>query len=158
VPILLKNSAMISATHLHAMLVHFPIALLVVGFLSELVSFFYKKEFFSQTAFYLLVLGTLGTIGSFFAGKSAGDGMDEGSLGAAMELHEQAATVALWLSILAALLYLGRYIFKLNKAWVRVVGFILFVLVIGAIGTTGYLGGQLVFKHGAGIELGLPEF
>jgi len=149
---------MISATHLHAMLVHFPIALLVVGFLSELVSFFYKKEFFSQTAFYLLVLGTLGTIGSFFAGKSAGDGMDEGSLGAAMELHEQAATVALWLSILAALLYLGRYIFKLNKAWVRVVGFILFVLVIGAIGTTGYLGGQLVFKHGAGIELGLPEF
>ena len=149
---------MISATHLHAMLVHFPIALLIVGFLSEIISFFYKKELFSQTAFFLLVLGTLGTIGAYFAGKSAGDGMDEGSLGAAMELHEQAASIALWLNILTALLYLGRHIFKLNKAWIRVVGFILFLLLIGAIGRTGYLGGQLVFKHGAGMELGLPEF
>jgi uncharacterized membrane protein len=158
VPILLKNWVMISATHLHAMLVHFPIALIMVGFLSEIISFFYKKEFFSQTAFYLLVLGTLGTIAAYFAGRSAGDGMDEGSLGAAMELHEQAATVALWLSIFTALLYLSRYIFKFNKTWIRVVGFILFVLLIGAIGRTGYLGGQLVFKHGAGMELGLPEF
>jgi uncharacterized membrane protein len=34
---------------------------------------------------------------------------------------------------------------------------LLFALVIVAIGRTGYLGGQLVFKHGAGIELGFSE-
>ena len=53
---------MISATHLHAMVVHFPIALLMVAFLFELISFFYKKEFFRQSAVYLLILGMLGTV------------------------------------------------------------------------------------------------
>jgi uncharacterized membrane protein len=149
---------MITATHLHAMLVHFPIALLVVAFVSEMVALFYKKEFLRQTAFYLLVLGTLGTLASYFSGKAAGDGMDEGSLGKAIEMHQQAATISLWLSILTVLLYLASYIFKYNKPWFRLVHLILFALLIGAIVRTGYLGGQLVFRHGAGIELGLPEF
>lgn len=148
---------MISATHLHAMLVHFPIALLIIGFLSEMVSFFYKKDFFSQTAFYLLVLGTLGTIASYFAGRSAGDGMDEGSLGIAMEQHKQAATISLWLAIVTAVLYLAVYFLQNKKVWVKVLSVLMFALVIGAIGRTGYLGGQLVFKHGAGIELGYSE-
>jgi uncharacterized membrane protein len=149
---------MITSTHLHAMVVHFPIALLIISFLSELIAFFYNKIFFRQTAFYLLMLGTLGTIASFLAGNAAGEGMDEGSLGKAMELHEQAATFALWLTIALAAIFLAVFIFKYNKNWVRIVAFILFVAVIGAITRTGYLGGQLVYKHGAGIKLELPDF
>lgn len=122
-----------------------------------MVSFFYKKDFFSQTAFYLLVLGTLGTIASYFAGRSAGDGMDEGSLGIAMEQHKQAATISLWLAIVTAVLYLAVYFLQNKKVWVKVLSVLMFALVIGAIGRTGYLGGQLVFKHGAGIELGYSE-
>ncbi len=148
---------MISATHLHAMLVHFPIALIMVGFLSEIVSLFYRTDFFRQTALYLLILGTLGTIASYLAGKAAGDGMDEGSLGRAMEQHQQAATYALWLTIATAVLYLGVFFFQNKKSWVRVVSVLLFAMAIVAIGRTGYLGGQLVFKHGAGIELGMSE-
>jgi uncharacterized membrane protein len=148
---------MISATHLHAMFVHFPIALILVGFLSEIVSLFYRTDFFRQTALYLLILGTLGTIASYLAGKAAGDGMDEGSLGRAMEQHQQAATYALWLTIATAVLYLGVFFFQNKKAWVRLVSVLLFAMAIVAIGRTGYLGGQLVFKHGAGIELGMSE-
>jgi uncharacterized membrane protein len=37
-------------TYIHPMLVHFPIALLMVGFLSETVGIFSKKEFFSTDA------------------------------------------------------------------------------------------------------------
>lgn len=66
---------MISATHLHAMVVHFPIALLMAGFLSEVIAFFYKKMFFRQAAFYLLLLGALGTIVSYLAGNAAGEGI-----------------------------------------------------------------------------------
>ncbi len=149
---------MISATHLHAMLVHFPIALLMVGFLFELVSFFYKKPFFSQSALYLLVLGTLGTIVSYFAGNAAGAGMEEGALKKAMELHEAAATISLWLTIFTALLYAGAYYFKFNKGWLRMISLLLFTTVIISIARTGYLGGQLVYKHGAGVELALPDF
>ncbi len=139
-PILLKTHPMISATHLHAMLVHFPIALLVVGFLCELVSLFYKTAFFRQGSLFLLILGTLGSIASYFAGKAAGDGMDEGSLGIAMEQHKQAATISLWLAIVTAVLYLAVYFLQNKKVWVKVLSVLMFALVIGAVGRTGYLG------------------
>ncbi len=149
---------MISATHLHAMAVHFPIALLLVGFLFEVISFFYKKDFFKFSAFYLLLLGTIGTIVSYFAGEAAGDGMEEGTLGKAIELHEQAATIALWLTIITALVYTIIHLLKYRKGWLRIIAVILFAGVIGSIARTGYLGGQLVYKHGAGVELALPDF
>lgn len=149
---------MLSATHLHAMVVHFPIALLIVGFVSELIAFFYKKTFFRQSAFYLLLVGTIGTIASYLAGNAAGEGMEEGSLQKAMELHEQAATIALWLTGFTAAVYLAIAIFKYKKSWARIASVILFAAVIAAIARTGYLGGQLVYKHGAGVELALPDF
>jgi uncharacterized membrane protein len=149
---------MISATHLHAMAVHFPIALLIVGFLFELISLFYKKTFFSQSAFYLLLLGMAGIVVSYLAGNATGEGMEEGTLKKAMELHEQAATISLWLTIITALVYAGYYLFKYNPRWLRIAGVLLFAGVIASIARTGYLGGQLVYKHGAGVELALPDF
>ena len=149
---------MITSTHLHAMVIHFPIALLIIGFLSEIIAVFIKKPFFHQAGFYLLIIGTLGTIGSYLSGNEAGDGIEEGALGKAIELHEQAATLALWLTIVTAVIYVGVYFLNYSKNWIRILSIILFAATIGAIARTGYLGGQLVYKHGAGVELGLPDF
>jgi len=149
---------MITSTHLHAMVIHFPIALLIIGFLSEIIALFIKKPFFSQAAFYLLLLGTLGTIASYLSGDAAGDGIEDGSLGKAIELHEQAATIALWLAIATSLVYLGIYFLNYSKKWAKIASIVLFTATIVAIARTGYLGGQLVYKHGAGVELGLPDF
>ena len=149
---------MITSTHLHAMLVHFPIALLLAGFLAELIGFFFKKPIFRQTAFYLVITGALGTIASYLAGNAAGEGIEEGPLGKAVEMHEQAATISLWLTIATALVYLAITIFKYKKSWARIVSIVLFACVVGAIARTGYLGGELVYKHGAGVQLALPDF
>ncbi|MEO8515841.1 MAG: DUF2231 domain-containing protein [Flavobacterium sp.] len=149
---------MITSTHLHAMAIHFPIALLIIGFLSEIIAVFIKKPFFSQAAFYLLLIGTLGTIVAYLSGNEAGEGIEEGSLGNAIELHEQAATIALWLAIVTAIAYLAIYFLNYSKNWSRIASILLFAATIGAIARTGYLGGQLVYKHGAGVELGLPDF
>lgn len=149
---------MISSTHFHAMVVHFPIALLMAGFLFEVISFFFNKIFFRLSAFYLLLLGALGTIASYLVGNATGNGIEEGSLGKAIELHKQAATTALWLTIFTAVVYLGIYFFKYKRTWARIAAVILFAAVIGSIARTGYLGGQLVYKHGAGVELALPDF
>ncbi len=35
-------------------------------------------------------------------------------------------------------------------------GILLYTLLVVAVARTGYLGGQLVFSHGAGVELALP--
>jgi uncharacterized membrane protein len=149
---------MISATHLHAMVIHFPIALIMAGFLSEIIALFSKKEFFSNTAFYLLLLGAMGASVAYISGSYAGDGIEEGPLAAPMELHEQAATITLWLSIITALFRSAILYFKYKRVWTIWVGLLLFVTLTGAVARTGYLGGQLVYRHGAGVELGLPDF
>lgn len=149
---------MFTPTHLHAMFIHFPIALLIVGFVAEVISLFSKKEFFKTGGLLLLVLGTLGTIASYLSGNAAGEGIEEGPLKNVMELHEQAATITLWLSIITAVVYLTFFIFKYRQRWVKIVSILLFAAVIGGIARTGYLGGQLVYKHGAGVQLALPDF
>ncbi len=149
---------MISATHLHAMLIHFPIALLVVGFLSELIAIFLKKDFFKNVAFYLLLLGSLGAIAAYVTGSYAGEGIEEGPLKIPMELHEQAALITIWLSIITALYNVLINFFKVQNVMAKWAGILLYTLLVVAVARTGYLGGQLVFSHGAGVELALPDF
>ena len=149
---------MISATHLHAMIIHFPIALLVAGFLSEVIALFIKKEFFSQVAFYLLILGALGATAAYLTGGYAGEGIEEGPLKNPMDLHEDAAAITLWLAIITALFRAVIFYFKYNRFWVKWLGIILFTALVGSVARTGYLGGQLVYNHGAGVQLALPNF
>ncbi|MDF0718297.1 DUF2231 domain-containing protein [Muricauda sp. 334s03] len=149
---------MLTAPHIHAMVIHFPIALIFVGFLSEIIALINKKQFFKNAAFYLLLLGSLGAIVAYVSGSYAGDGMTDGILQAPMELHEEAATITLWLAIVTALFRVALYYFKYNRTWTKWVGIILFAALVGWVARTGYLGGQLVFQHGAGIELTLPDF
>jgi uncharacterized membrane protein len=137
------------------MIVHFPIALLLVGFLSELIGLFIKKPFFRQASFYLLLLAAAGAITAYLTGDAAGEGLEEGSLKKAMDLHEQAATITLWLTVGAAVVRIASELLKKKTGWLKVVAFLLFAASVAGVGRTGYLGGQLVYKHAAGVELGV---
>lgn len=149
---------MIPYTHLHAMIVHFPIALLLAGFLSELIGLLSRRPFFRQAGFYLLLLGAAGSAAAYFSGEGAGAGMEDGSLGRAVEVHEQSALITVWLTAIAAGFRLMVEVLKRNRGWMRGIGVLLFALTIASIVRTGYLGGQLVYKHAAGVELALPGF
>jgi uncharacterized membrane protein len=149
---------MLTPTHLHAMLIHFPIALLLVAFFSEIISLVLKKEFFKNVAFYLLILGTLGTVAAYLTGNAAGEGIEEGPLKIPMELHEQAATITLWLAIITAVFQITLFFLKYKTTFTRSIGIILFTALIAAVSRTAYLGGQLVYNHGAGVQLELPDF
>lgn len=144
---------MFTATHLHAMIVHFPIALVLVGFLFETIGFISKKDFFHKASFYILILAAAGAIFSYLTGHSAGEGMESGSLEAAMEAHEDAALITLWLTIAVAVVRLFMEFWKNSFSWLRIVSFILLLGAVGGVARTGYLGGQLVFRHAAGVEL-----
>lgn len=149
---------MITAPHLHSMVVHFPIALLMAGFFSEIISLFVKKDFIRHASLYLLVLGTLGAIAAYVSGSYAGDGMTDGLLQQPIAMHAQAALVTFWLAIATALAKLVLYFLNTQKAWAVWSSLLLYAVLIGFVTRTGYLGGELVFKHGAGIELTLPDF
>ncbi|MBK9980891.1 MAG: DUF2231 domain-containing protein [Saprospiraceae bacterium] len=148
---------MLSATHLHAMIVHFPIALLMAGFLSEVISLFSKNQFYRNAAFYLLVMGSLGSAAAFLSGSYAGEGVEEGPLEGPIELHENAALLTLWLSGIVSVFYIAIFLLKYKAAWTRVTAILLFAALIGSLARTGYLGGHLVYNHGAGVELTFPD-
>ena len=51
---------MFSIDHIHPMIVHFPIALIYVGFMCELVYLFFKKEpLLSEVGFWLFCIGAI---------------------------------------------------------------------------------------------------
>jgi uncharacterized membrane protein len=141
---------------MHAMLVHFPIALLLAGFFADLLSLVTRREFFRLAAFFMLVLGSAAAIAAYLTGDAAGEGIEEGVLGNAVRLHEQAAQFTLWLSVVAAIYHIVIFVLKYNRIWSRTVGIFLFTIVVGSVARTGYLGGNLVYRHGAGVEIGMP--
>ena len=52
------------------MIVHFPIALITVGFLADVFSLFFKNEkCLSKTGFYLMVMGALSAIAAWSTGQ-----------------------------------------------------------------------------------------
>ena len=141
---------------IHPMVVHFPIALLIVGFISELIGLIFKKEFFSRTGFYLLILGSIGVIAAFYSGRSAGEGITEvGMLKQALETHEDAAELALWIVAAAALLRIVLVLLKKYKGALQYLSIFVFLIGVLAIARTGYYGGELVFKHAAGVQFNI---
>lgn len=147
---------MFDLNHLHPMIVHFPIALLIVGFIADAAGIIFKKEFYSKAGFYLLILGTLGVVAAYFSGNFAGEGVTEsGALGKALEVHEQAAELSLWLMTGVAVIRIALVLLKKYTGVYKWVAFVLFFAGVLSIARTGYYGGELVYKHAAGVTIDL---
>ncbi len=147
---------MFDTTHIHPMIVHFPIALIIVGFLADFTGAIRKNEFFGKVGFYLLILGTLGVIAAYFSGNLAGGGITEaGTLKRALETHEEAAELSLWLMTGVAVIRLALTAVKRYQGALRWITVFLFFLGVLSIVRTGYYGGELVFKHAAGVQFNL---
>ncbi len=147
---------MFNTDYIHPMIVHFPIALLLVGFLSEAIGLIFKKDFFTKTAFYLLILGTLGVVAAYISGDITGEGVAEtGVLKNALETHEEAAQLSLWLMTAAAIVRVGFVVWKKYTGVYKWFSLVLFLVGVLSIVRTGYYGGELVYKHAAGVQLNL---
>ncbi|MBP1682667.1 MAG: hypothetical protein H6Q27_230 [Ignavibacteriaceae bacterium] len=145
---------MFDFNHLHPMIVHFPIALLFVGFLSDAIGLIFKKEFFIRAGFYLLILGTIGVVSAYLSGNYAGEGVSEaGALKQALETHEDAATISLWIMVGTALVRIAMVVLKKYTGIYRWIAFFIFFLGVLSIARTGFYGGELVYKHAAGVTL-----
>lgn len=143
-------------THLHPMIVHFPIALLIVGFLSDLIGILTKREFFTQAGFYLLILGAMGVAAAFISGDQAGSGIsEEGVLKQTLETHEHAASLTIWIVSIAAVFRLALVLLNKFKGVLKMLSLALFLFAVLSIGRTGFYGGELVYKHAAGVQLDL---
>lgn len=132
--------------HLHPMLVHFPIALAIVGFVFELAYLLYKKEIcLSKAGSFLLIFATLAAgaawlSGYFLTGEMAGEA------GEVRESHEMLATVTTLLLIAASVIRV--YILKTENKTIAIqwTAFVLYGLAAIGVGITGFLGGTIVYN------------
>lgn len=157
----------------HPKVVHFPIALLLTYTLLEVIGAVFKKEFFSNAAFVLLLLGVLGALASVITGHQAAalaEKWDEIGTEVIPAIpfkmireHEEWANILLWYFagvLVLRTFYLLRVQIKGRFPKLLHTGRYIFV-VLALFGSffiyqTGEHGGQLVYKKGVGTDLIKP--
>ena len=144
---------MIFGLELHPSVVHFPIALTVVGALFAVLYAALRREWLRWFAPVLLSLALLGAVAAYFSGQSAEDRAEAiGVPEAAVEAHESAGIWSLGLIALTCLLSWATFVPR-RGVWVTA---ILALIAVATVLRTGHLGGTLVYVHGAGRVQGAP--
>jgi uncharacterized membrane protein len=132
---------------LHPALVHFPIALGVIGAAMEVLYFVLRRNGVKWFGPVLLTLALAGSGAAYFSGQSVKDkAEDQGAPRELVEKHETTCVWALGALGLATLLSwavrpTGRGIWLSALIALAAAGLTLY---------TAYLGAELVYRHGAG--------
>ena len=143
---------MFNLTHLHPMVVHFPIALILVGFLADVLFLFFKKEVcLSKTGFYLMIIGTVAAATAFTTGHLFTDEPTEGDIMKFFILHKQAALITLIIMGAGSLTRIYMVVKHLEKTMLRWVVFVLYFLGAASVGFTGFMGGEMVYTYMIGL-------
>jgi uncharacterized membrane protein len=138
---------MFSTSHLHPMLVHFPIALIAIGFLAEFAFLLFKKEIcLTKMGYYLLVVGTLAACVTWLSGDLFTSDM-EGAAGKVRETHELLATMTVVISLLTVALRTYMLVRKQESKSLKVLAFVLYALAALLVSATGFFGGTLVYNY-----------
>jgi uncharacterized membrane protein len=138
----------------HPKIVHFPIALLLLYVLLEIIGVLFKKEFYQKAAHLILFFGVLAALAAVLTGKQAEEAFEywNKASGELMDKHETFATITIWYFAAVLVLRTAAVLGKKFK------GRILYIfLILAAAGSyfvfwTGEYGGAMVYKHGVGTE------
>lgn len=143
---------MFDSSHFHPMIVHFPVALIIVGFLADLTSLFIKSEkCLSKAGYYLMVLGALAAMAAWLTGKFFTFEPDQGEIVKVFEKHETAALITTLVMITGALLRIYLVVKKKEETSLKWVVFCFYGLGFISVSVTGFLGGTMVFNYMMGV-------
>ena len=97
---------MFDTSHFHPMLVHFPVAILILGFVIEIASYIHKKEsWLHKTALLLMIVGTLSLVTGYLSGEFFTNEL-KGAAGELKEQHELFAKLSMAAMFLVTLVKL----------------------------------------------------
>lgn len=140
----------------HPQIVHTPIVLLIFSAFSALLGRLMDRDWLRKTSVLLLVFGFLGAFLAVQSGKPAHRVPEhqQGVPEEAIDTHEMMGERVMWLSG-AAIVALGLASRLKGGAAsaVGAIGLILQLLAAGAVGYAAYLGGKLVYQHGANVRV-----
>ena len=142
---------MFNSGHFHPMLVHFPIAIITVGFIFDLFSMLNRKnQCLSKTGYWLEIIGMCGTVLAFGSGYFFTSPM-EGEAGIMRERHEFYATATLISIIVATLFRIVIPFPNKESLGLRYLALVLYFIAFLLVSMTGYLGGTLVIDYMIGL-------
>jgi len=137
---------MINSDHLHPIIVHFPIALIIVGFFADVASLFFKSEkCLSKTGFYLMVLGSLAALAAWSSGHLFTEAPTQGDILTVYIKHKTAALGTMILIFTGTIFRIWLVLKKREETslkWI-VLGFYLLSFI--AVTFTGFMGGKMVY-------------
>ena len=85
----------------------------------------------------------------------AGDGIESGPLKDAVEMHEDAGLLTLWLAVITSAFRIILVMLKKYQGVLKMLALVLFLATVLSVARTGFYGGELVYKHAAGVEFSL---
>jgi uncharacterized membrane protein len=136
---------------IHPLVIHFPIALLIVGSLCDAVGILGHRDTFLKTGFILLGLGAFASVVAAVSGDAASEIAEKiPNITEDLEQHEDLSTLV---AFLAVLLVLIRTHFTLKARFVgavRATYLVLILLLAVLTAAAGYTGGKIVYDYGAG--------
>jgi uncharacterized membrane protein len=142
---------------LHPALVHFPIVLLLLGAAVAVPAALFARWKLPLLAAILLSLGTVGTIVARQTGEEEGERIGETPASEQiLDQHEKWAERTQVVAIVAAVLAIGVLF---TSRWSMVASGLGAATALAAlvatwcVAETGHYGGQLVYRHGAGVNL-----
>lgn len=137
---------------IHPMIVHFPIALLTTFVLLEILWFIFRKDWIKNSSVLTLFIGLISVIPTLLSGEASAEAIENmQQVAELVKSHETFAkltglTFLIVFIIKVVLMRTGKLNFKTN-----LIPFILSLVGIYFLIQTGLRGGELVYKHGAGI-------
>jgi uncharacterized membrane protein len=146
----MKN--MLEEFPLHPALVHFPIALLLTGWLADLAGLIVKKSWLFHTAFLLLVLGTLGAVAAVRSGEAEEDRiLETPAIHEVLEEHEESGKLVMWFFLVSTAARAGMVWWGKPRPGMHLIFVLIWAVGLVLVVRTAYYGGEMVFRHGAGV-------
>src|SRR5690625_1739789 len=142
------------APNIHPIVVHFPIALLAVAMLIDLIRLARRKHTgLNQAVQILYGLGTLGLVVAFITGRQATETVEvAGQAFSVLASHENWALATMIFFIVFFGLRFAAYWYQLDmRVPVSFASVVLGLIGLGLVTITGDRGGELVFGHGVGV-------
>jgi len=135
-------------SHLHPMIVHFPVALFIMALVFELVSLILKNESTHKAAILMYVTAALMTPLVLRTGIWEAEKI--GLSHPILDQHRNFALWTMWISLMSLpiLWFLKREMSK----YFRIIFLIFLISTATFVSLTGDKGGRMVFEYGVGVE------